>query len=705
MAVEEGPEWGSVETALLRCMETSSLQPLQDTLLASTRPLDTSTWPERAARALEVSYPELCQCQSLGSMSSHHVPLWILLRTSQLVFCSPESAWQMKEVIQTGDATRIRRVYHFSDSAVESPIHSLLPPGAVSHSLLCLLQDCFMKSVITEFRRGIQEARASSTPQRHGALLGALAPLLRARCTALGSLLCILKILGHEVPDSLARLAGPHSASLLAFDFTLGHSSEALRPLQKRAEAAASGASRLAVRLDAMTVNAALAEDMSGLLLQYADQRLQHFTKRMARHQNSSSTAKLSAVTAELLSYFEALNRSTDTTCVEAPGSTNASTASASASMAKGSQGQYPDHVDASDWRPFWIQHSEHVRDFFDDEDEEEEEEDEGGEEGGGEEGVDRMSLGPDSMEDHENLDPGREGFRQPGEVKTPVRGSPAGAKGGVKSWEGARDTPRKRLDETALMETSLIEKATSGLRRILERRMGPVGSTRVLEEVGTIWVLETWVASQALGLVGLGELFSFGYAASVLVSLRSVVQRVCEGQMDRRALQQARLWNKALLLPFLSLVHPTAHSAAHWVVHHGTEEASHLQSLQGWRLRLEIFACKAVLRVRTGQLFAIVLDFPDSQPAVDDLRECLEATGDKHLVVAAYSEALSARLLTAGASTADILQQYVSTIRALRTLDPSGEWLFSGRVPWLLQAAYSSDVWSAPFPLNHPVG
>lgn len=38
------------------------------------------------------------------------------------------------------------------------------------------------------------------------------------------------------------------------------------------------------------------------------------------------------------------------------------------------------------------------------------------------------------------------------------------------------------------------------------------------------------------------------------------------------------------------------------------------------------------------------------------------------------FGAALQARLLHAGAATADIIHTYVSTIRALHTLDPSGE-------------------------------
>lgn len=64
------------------------------------------------------------------------------------------------------------------------------------------------------------------------------------------------------------------------------------------------------------------------------------------------------------------------------------------------------------------------------------------------------------------------------------------------------------------------------------------------------------------------------------------------------------------------------------------------------------------------------------STPAIEDLKQCLEYTGQHSKLVESFISALRYRLLTAGASTNDILHQYVSTIRALRTIDPAGVFL-----------------------------
>lgn len=64
------------------------------------------------------------------------------------------------------------------------------------------------------------------------------------------------------------------------------------------------------------------------------------------------------------------------------------------------------------------------------------------------------------------------------------------------------------------------------------------------------------------------------------------------------------------------------------------------------------------------------------SAPAIEDLKQCLDHTGQHSKLVESFISALRYRLLTAGASTNDILHQYVSTIKALRTVDPAGVFL-----------------------------
>jgi anaphase-promoting complex subunit 2 len=65
--------------------------------------------------------------------------------------------------------------------------------------------------------------------------------------------------------------------------------------------------------------------------------------------------------------------------------------------------------------------------------------------------------------------------------------------------------------------------------------------------------------------------------------------------------------------------------------------------------------------------------EFPESQPALEDLGICLQKTDLRSYLTTKLQSALETRLLHPGANTVDILITYVAAIRALRLLDPSG--------------------------------
>ncbi|KAL5720693.1 anaphase-promoting complex subunit 2 [Ranunculus cassubicifolius] len=99
-------------------------------------------------------------------------------------------------------------------------------------------------------------------------------------------------------------------------------------------------------------------------------------------------------------------------------------------------------------------------------------------------------------------------------------------------------------------------------------------------------------------------------------------------------------------------------------------------EELVRWQLRLDYFAYETLQDLRIAKLFEIIVDYPDSSPAIEDLKQCLTYTGQHSKLVESFKSSLRYRLLTAGASTNDILHQYVSTIKALRAIDPTGVFL-----------------------------
>ena len=94
---------------------------------------------------------------------------------------------------------------------------------------------------------------------------------------------------------------------------------------------------------------------------------------------------------------------------------------------------------------------------------------------------------------------------------------------------------------------------------------------------------------------------------------------------------------------------------------------------------RLDYALADALGRVRTAQLFDIVGQYPTSQPALEDLRACLEKTADRAMVAREFSDAyvaadsLRSRLLHPGTDTHEIVVYYANLVYALRVIDASG--------------------------------
>ncbi|KAL2734441.1 anaphase-promoting complex subunit 2 isoform X2 [Vespula squamosa] len=91
------------------------------------------------------------------------------------------------------------------------------------------------------------------------------------------------------------------------------------------------------------------------------------------------------------------------------------------------------------------------------------------------------------------------------------------------------------------------------------------------------------------------------------------------------------------------------------------------------FKRKLSHYLYESYTRIRIDQLFNIIIEYPDSQPAIDDLRICLDRTDLRKVLVETLQEALKTRLLHPGVNTPDILTAYIAAIKALRQLDPTG--------------------------------
>ncbi|KAK3899419.1 hypothetical protein C8A05DRAFT_18147 [Staphylotrichum tortipilum] len=82
--------------------------------------------------------------------------------------------------------------------------------------------------------------------------------------------------------------------------------------------------------------------------------------------------------------------------------------------------------------------------------------------------------------------------------------------------------------------------------------------------------------------------------------------------------------------------------------------------------------ALSRLAALRIQELFDIVLAWPTSRPALEDLRATITTTARRKQLTDSLARALQTRLLHPGCSTLEILQMYISIIRALHALDPS---------------------------------
>mmetsp|Transcript_5912 Transcript_5912/g.9083 ORF Transcript_5912/g.9083 Transcript_5912/m.9083 type:complete len:627 (+) Transcript_5912:83-1963(+) len=95
--------------------------------------------------------------------------------------------------------------------------------------------------------------------------------------------------------------------------------------------------------------------------------------------------------------------------------------------------------------------------------------------------------------------------------------------------------------------------------------------------------------------------------------------------------------------------------------------------TLQHARARLHFFIFETLGKLRISELFDIITDYPDSTPALNDLRICLSRTAQHQQLITRLRASVAQRLLHPGAPTVDIISLFVSMIKALRVLDPSG--------------------------------
>lgn len=105
-------------------------------------------------------------------------------------------------------------------------------------------------------------------------------------------------------------------------------------------------------------------------------------------------------------------------------------------------------------------------------------------------------------------------------------------------------------------------------------------------------------------------------------------------------------------------------------------EEEEEEEDYENWKQKIDLLVATSFVTVRMEELFTIITEYPDSKPAVEELREAIAYSttpAQRMRLATSLKENLQRRLLHPGANTAQILDVYISAIKVLRTIDADG--------------------------------
>ncbi|RXW21342.1 hypothetical protein EST38_g4511 [Candolleomyces aberdarensis] len=237
------------------------------------------------------------------------------------------------------------------------------------------------------------------------------------------------------------------------------------------------------------------------------------------------------------------------------------------------------------------------------------------------------------------------------------------------KAWQPPKDlggTVYKGFDFTfrTCLFSILPPSFASGFKALVSWALSPEDFPPTDSLTARTPIATVWQHCETLGFLGRYEsvISSVGYER-----IERHVLETCEGNWSSPMLPELRVWMTNKVLPWLLAIY--VRGAAN------TTEAQGL--LAGVGSRFDYHLMKTLFELRTKEIFDIIIDYPDSTGALQDLREGLARTDQGAALVKTLRKANAKRLLHPGADTKLILTQYVSTIKCLRLVDPPGVLLF----------------------------
>ncbi|XP_033110113.1 anaphase-promoting complex subunit 2-like [Anneissia japonica] len=167
-------------------------------------------------------------------------------------------------------------------------------------------------------------------------------------------------------------------------------------------------------------------------------------------------------------------------------------------------------------------------------------------------------------------------------------------------------------------------------------------------------------------------QLFSLGLLEHVCgeaitsiihTKIQQHVKQCCQGEFEVSFLDKLEEWLNEKVVAWLTNICQSD----------STSSSSAGTTVTKWTDRLQYFLYQTFAKLRIQELFNIIVEFPDSMKALEDLKMCLKKTDLRAHLIRSLRSDFETRLLHPGVNTADILTQYISSIRSLKVLDQSG--------------------------------
>lgn len=160
------------------------------------------------------------------------------------------------------------------------------------------------------------------------------------------------------------------------------------------------------------------------------------------------------------------------------------------------------------------------------------------------------------------------------------------------------------------------------------------------------------------------------GQVLTNLIQLRieNYVQTSCKGTFDVSHIATLESWLDTTVMSWLTKIYCAGSNRPPPLDDQTINEA-----IEKFKHKLSYYLYETYTRIMIDQIFEIVIEYPDSQPAIEDIKVCLNKTELRSVLSKKLQTALENRLLHPAVNTPDILTGYISAIRALQHLDPSG--------------------------------